>query len=224
VLAGIASRHRTGTGIKLDTSLLGSIVSLQAFDINQHLFTGKLRERQYRGGSRPFWKIYRAGDGKWFVIGMLLDRAWEDVCHCIGRPELIDDPRFDTFIRRMGENAPALIEILDEVFATASAREWVERLNGVGLFASVVQDYRELAEDPQVLANGYIQEVGREQGPSVRLAGSGIGIDGDPVRIRGLAPGHGEHTEEVLAEAGYSWEEIAELSRSGVVGPAHRRE
>ena len=174
------------------------------------------------GGTRPYGP-YRCSDGRWLAIGFAKPH-WAAACQVMGAPELIDDPRFDTFIRRMGENAPALIEILDEVFATAPAHEWAERLNGIGLFASVVQDYREVAEDPQVLANGYIQEVAREHGDAVRLAGSGIGIDGEPVRIRGLAPGHGEHTEEVLTEAGYSWEEIAELSRSGVVGPAHRRE
>ncbi len=223
LLAGIASRNATRRGVKLDTSLLGSMISLQAFDINQHLLTGTLRQRQYRGGSRPFWKIYQGGDGAWFVIGMLLDRAWEQVCHCIGRPDLLDDPRFDTFLRRMGEHAPALIDILDEVFRTATASEWVDRLNAIGLFAALVQDYRQVAEDPQVVANAFIHEVEREQGPPVRLAGSGIAVNGEPARIRRLAPAHGEHTEEVLAEAGYSWDEITRLRDGGIAGPAHER-
>jgi len=224
-LAGLASRERTGRGMKLDTSLLGSMISLQSFDIATHLFSGRLRPRPMRGGSRPFWRIYQAGDGKWFVIGMLLDRAWEAVCACVGRPELIDDPRFDTFARRMGENAPALIEILDACFQTASAREWVDRLNAVGLFAAPIQDYAELAQDPQVVANRYIAEVPRSDAPngpsrSVRIPSSGIIVDGEPAVPRRLAPQHGEHTEEVLVEAGYSWEEISALRQAGVVGPS----
>jgi crotonobetainyl-CoA:carnitine CoA-transferase CaiB-like acyl-CoA transferase len=222
VLAGLASVNKTGRGVKFDTSLLGSIVSLQAFDINQHLFTGNLRARNFRGGSRPFWRIYQAGDGKWFCIGMLLDRAWPDVCRVIGKPELVDDPRFDTFIRRLGENAPALIEILDEVFLTAPARTWVEKLNAIGLFAQPIQDFAELAGDPMVLKNGYIHELQRDDGPAVRVAGSGLIADDEPVRVRGVAPHHGEHTEQVLLEAGYSWDEIAQLRHDGVVGPAHR--
>ena len=224
VLAGIAGRAQTGNGVKLDTSLLGSMISLQSFDIAGHLFTGNLRPRPMRGGSRPFWRIYQAGDGKWFVIGMLLDRAWEEVCECIGRPELVRDPRFDTFIRRMGENAPALIEILEECFQAAPAREWVERLNAVGLFAAPIQDYAELAADPQVLANQYIAEVPREDAPPVRIPSSGIAVNGEPAVPRRLAPHHGEHTEEVLLEAGFTWDEIGALREAGVVGPSgHRR-
>ena len=74
VLAGIASRERTGAARDSTASLLGSQLSLQSFDITSYLFTQQLRPRQMRGGSRPFWRIYQGGDGKWFVIGMLLDR------------------------------------------------------------------------------------------------------------------------------------------------------
>jgi crotonobetainyl-CoA:carnitine CoA-transferase CaiB-like acyl-CoA transferase len=143
------------------------------------------------------------------------------VCETIGRPDLLDDPRFDTFARRMGENAPALIEILDEVFMTAPAREWVDKLNAVGLFAALIQDYAELSEDPQVIANGYISEIAREGGAPVRIPSSGIVVDGAPAVPRGLAPQHGEHTEEILLEAGYSWDEIAALREANVICAVH---
>lgn len=221
VLTGLASRNLTGRGMKLDTSLLGSQISLQAFDIATHLFTGRLRPRSERGGSRPFWREYRAGDGKWFVIGMLLDRAWPDMAHAIGRPDLAEDERFATYLGRVGTSGDALIGILDEVFLTASAREWVDRLNAVGMFAAVVQDYAEVAADPQALANAYVHEVEHPGHSPVRMPGIGITVDGQPVTIAHLAPQHGEHTEEVLLQAGYTWDEIARLRESGVVGPRH---
>ena len=220
ILTGLVSRNVTGVGLKLDTSLLGSQISLQAFDIAAHLFSGKLRPRAYRGGSRPFWREYRAGDGTWFVIGMLLDRAWDDICRIIGRADLIDDPRFDTFARRAGVNAEALIAILDEAFLTAGAREWVDRLNAVGMFAAVIQDYAEVAADPQVVANSYVHDVEHPGHAPVRMPGIGMSIGGEPVTITHLAPHHGEHTEEVLLQAGYTWDEIAQLTAAGVVGPA----
>jgi crotonobetainyl-CoA:carnitine CoA-transferase CaiB-like acyl-CoA transferase len=220
VLTGLVGRNTTGRGAKFDTSLLGSQISLQAFDFATHLFTNKLRPRAFRGGTRPFWREYQAGDGNWFVIGMLLDRAWDDICHAIGRPDLLEDERFATFIHRIGTNAPALIAILDEVFLTASASEWVDRLNAIGLFAAMIQDYVQVAADPQVIANGYVHEVERPGYDPVRLPGIGIAIDGEPVTITHLAPHHGEHTEEVLLQAGYTWEEIAQLNDAGVVGPA----
>jgi len=224
VLAGLAHRNATGEGMKFDTSLLGSQLSLQAFDINSYLFSGKLRPRAERGGSRPFWRIYQGGDGKWFVIGMLLDRAWREVCDTIGRKDLLDDERFDTYTKRMGTNAPALIAELDRTFATAPAREWVQRLNAVGLFAQPVQDYAEVADDEMVRANAYIHDVDHPGHDPVRMVGTGIAVNGEPVRIPRLAPHHGEHTEEVLLAAGYTWDEVEQLKREGTAGPAHHNE
>jgi|CXWL01.1.fsa_nt_gi crotonobetainyl-CoA:carnitine CoA-transferase CaiB-like acyl-CoA transferase len=220
VLSGIAARERTGRGARYDTSLLGSQLSLQSFDITSYLFTRQLRGRQYRGGSRPFWKIYRGSDDKWFVIGMLLERAWPELCHELGRADLLTDPRFDSFRKRIGDHANELIALLDVVFAAAPAREWVERLNRVGMFAQMVQSYDELESDPQVLANAYIHDVPREGHAPVPLVGTGIAVDGQPMRIDHLAPQLGEHTEEILLEAGYSWEEIEALCREGEAGPS----
>jgi len=219
VLAGILGRNATGRGMQVDTSLLGSQISLQSFDITNYLFTGTLPARADRGGSRPFWRVYRGGDGRWFVIGMLLDRAWKDVCDAVGRPELCDDERFNTYVKRIATNAKELSAILDEVFVTAPAREWVDRLNAVGMFSAMVHDYADVAADTQVQANAYIHEVPYEGREPVRMAGSGFAIDGEPVRIQGLAPEHGAHTEDVLLEAGYTWDDIAELRTDGVVGP-----
>jgi len=224
LLTGLLGRNATGRGMRLDTSLLGSEVSLQAFDITNYLFSGVLPKRSARGGARPFWRVYRGGDGKWFVIGMLLDRAWKDVCDVIGRADLCDDERFDTFAKRTTSGTQELIAVLDDVFETAPARQWVERLNAVGMFAAPVQDYEEIAADPQVIANGYVQEVPRATADPVRMAGSGITIDGEPVRIERLAPAHGAHTEEVLLEAGYSWDDITTLREDGIIGPKRNSE
>ena len=106
------------------------------------------------------------------------------------------------------------------MFLTASAREWVERLNAIGMFAALVQDYAEVAADPQVIANGYVHEVEHPGHAPVRMPGIGIAVGGEPVTITHLAPQHGEHTEEVLLQAGYTWEEIAQLSAAGIIGPA----
>jgi formyl-CoA transferase len=220
-LTGLVSRNATGRGMKLDTSLLGSQISLQAFDIATHLFTNKLRARAYRGGSRPFWREYLAGDGKWFVIGMLLDRAWDGVCEIIERPDLVDDPRFNHYVGRVGTNSDALIAILDDVFLRGNARDWVAKLNAIGMFAAVVQDYADVAADPQVIQNGYIHNVEYPGHDPVRLPGIGIAIDGEPVTIPHLAPHHGAHTEDVLLEAGYTWDEIAQLHSAGIIGPVH---
>jgi crotonobetainyl-CoA:carnitine CoA-transferase CaiB-like acyl-CoA transferase len=218
-LAGLAGRSATGRGAKYDTSLLGSMLALQSFDIDNYLFTGVLRERFYNGGVRPFWRVYKGGDGKWFMIGMLLDRAWQEVCAVIGRPEIADDARFSSYRARMFENAPALMAILEEAFLAAPAAEWVARLNAIGMLAAPVQDHAEAAQDPQVAANRYIQEVARPGADPVRLVNVGITIDDEPVPIPHLAPELGEHTEEILSDLGYSWDEISALRGEGIIGP-----
>jgi crotonobetainyl-CoA:carnitine CoA-transferase CaiB-like acyl-CoA transferase len=219
VLAGLAGRTATGRGAKYDTSLLGSMLAMQSFDIDNYLLTGNLRERFYNGGARPFWRVYRAGDGEWFVIGMLLDRAWPQVCDVIGRPEIQHDARFATYRLRMFDHAPALMAILEEAFLAAPAREWVARLNGIGMLAAPVQDHAEVAADTQVAANSYIQRVERPGGDPVRMVNIGITIDDEPVPIPHLAPQLGEHTEAILLRSGYTWEEMAELRAAGVIGP-----
>jgi crotonobetainyl-CoA:carnitine CoA-transferase CaiB-like acyl-CoA transferase len=220
LLTGIVGREASGRGMKIDTSLLGSQLALQSFNITNYLFTGKNVPRRHRGGETPFWRTYQAGDGKWFVIGMLLDRCWPEVAEVVGRPELARDERFDSYRKRTADHAAELIAALDEAFATAPAAEWVARLNAIGMFAAPVQAYEEIAADPQVLANGYIHEVEHPGDGPVRMVGVGMMVDGEPVTVRRLAPQHGEHTEEVLLECGFTWDDIDRLRKDGVVGPA----
>jgi crotonobetainyl-CoA:carnitine CoA-transferase CaiB-like acyl-CoA transferase len=228
-LAGLAGRNASGRGALYDTSLLGSMMAMQSFDIDNYLFTGRLRERFYNGGMRPFWRVYRAGDGAWFCIGMLLDRAWPQVCDVIGRPELAADARFDDYRKRTNEHAPALMQILEDAFLAQPARHWIDALNAIGMLAAPVQDHAQVVADPQALANHYVQDVARpaasgDGGDTVRMVGVGISIDGEPVAIPHLAPQHGAHTEEILLEHDYTWGEIASLRNAGAVGPRANRD
>jgi len=84
-------------------------------------------------------------------------------------------------------------------------------------------DYEEIARDPQVLANEYIVDVPREGGPPVRMVSTPVQLSRSPAHIRGMAPELGQHTEEVLLEAGYSWDEIAALRGAGAIGPKHEK-
>ncbi|HXF50741.1 MAG TPA: CoA transferase [Dehalococcoidia bacterium] len=220
VVSGLLYRQRTGRGIEMDVSLLGSQLALQAFNITNYLFTGRVPQRRRRAGSTPFWNVYRGSDGQYFVIGMLFDRRWPELCAAIGRPELESDPRFDTYRKRVAEGAPELIAILDDVFATKPAGHWVRALSDAGVFVAPVQDYADVAADPQVLANGYIQEVMDPHRGAVRMVALPVTVNGEPLPVRGLAPELGAHTEEALLEAGYTWQEIAELRAAGAIGPA----
>jgi len=219
ILAAIIHRDSTGEGQEVDVSLLGSVMALQSFNITTYLFSRNLPRRFPRSGFTPFWQVYRGSDGKHFAIAMLLDRGWPAICELIGQPELLEDERFATYRDRVATHAAELIELLDAAFAARPASEWVRLLNDQGVFATPVQDYADLASDPQVLANGYIQPVEREGGPPLPFVTTPVQMSKTPPHIRSMAPQLGQHTEELLLEAGYSWEEIEALRRADAIGP-----
>ena len=219
IMAALFHRQRTGVGQRVDGSLLAGQLCIQSHNITGSLFDdGRVPPRQRRGGPNPTWNTYRGSDGKWFVLGMSRQQFWPGICNVLGRLEWQSDERFATLEARL-EHADELFGLLDEIFLTKSADEWVRLFSEAELMAARVNDYAEVASDPQVLANGYITEVPRGDGrPPVKMVSLPIIFGKTPSRIRGLAPEFGEHTEAVLLEAGYSWDAIEELSRAGVTG------
>lgn len=218
ILAALLHRERTGEGQEVDVSLLGSVMALQSFNITGYLLSGEVPPRRARAGYSPFWNVYCGSDGKYFALAILLNRGWHEICHAIGRPELEQDERFASFRARIQDHAAELIAIFDEAFAQRSADEWVRILNERGVFAARVQDYEELSRDPQVQANSYIVDVSRPDGPPVGMVSTPVVFSKTPTHIRGLAPELGQHTEEVLLEAAYTWEEIDALRADGAIG------
>jgi crotonobetainyl-CoA:carnitine CoA-transferase CaiB-like acyl-CoA transferase len=224
ILAALWHREKTGKGQQVDTSLLGTVLALQSFNITTYLLSGIVPQRVRRPSVLPFWNTYAGSDGRHFVIGILQNRNWPEICEALGRPELVTDERFARYQDRVGAHARELLALLDEAFAQRPAQEWVDELCARGVFAALVQDYSEVVRDPQVLANEYIVNVERPDGPPVGMVPTPIQFGETPTIIDRLAPELGQHTEEVLLEAGYSWEEIEALRREGAIGPRHEAE
>jgi crotonobetainyl-CoA:carnitine CoA-transferase CaiB-like acyl-CoA transferase len=217
-LAALFHQQRTGEGQEVDSSLLGAQLALQATRLTAHLFSGRPPVRSYRGGLTPTWNTYKGSDGKWFTIGMQSHRLWPGFCKVLGRPEWATEEPYGPPRTRV-EHSQQLINDLDAVFATKPAAEWVRELTEADLMAAPVNEYADLANDPQVIANNYIVEVERSDGqPPVKMVGAPVIFSKTPAGIRSLAPEFGQHTEEILLEAGYSWEELVELRTAGVIG------
>jgi len=224
ILAALWHRERTGEGQQVDTSLLGTVLALQSFNFTTYMLSGIVPGRTPRPSALPFWNTYAGSDGRYFVIGILQDRHWSDICAALGRPEIEHDERFADYRSRVGKHAKDLLALLDEAFAQRPAGEWVGELCGRGVFSALVQDYGEVVNDPQVLANEYIVQVERPDGPPVGMVTTPIQFTASPTAITRLAPELGQHTEEVLLEAGYSWDEIEALRNEGAIGPKHDEE
>ena len=226
VLAALVARERTGLGQRVDASHLGSSIWLQGLSVSMGMLTSHKpasetnmtskppRERAYN----PISNYYQSKDGRWLMLANLeADRYWPSFAEAIGLKHLTKDSRFiDTEAR--AANNEELIQILDETFATKTYEEWDELLSTDGdqIFAPV-QRLMELWDDPQVQANEYIVEVDHPVLGRVKLANHPIGYGETPSSIRRLAPEVGEHTEEVLLEQGYTWDDIARLQDDGVI-------
>ena len=218
LMVALFHRERTGEGQEVDASLLGGQLCIQTFNITDYLWSGKISRRPGRGAN-PTWSVYQGSDAKWFCIGMNRQRYWAPLCEAVGKPEWITDEHFATLEARL-DHREELFSALDELFATKRAKQWVKLFSDADLLATMVNDYEAIAEDPQNLVNGYVTEVDPGNGePPVKMVGLPVVFSKTPGRVRSLAPEFGQHTEEVLLESGFSWDEIAELREAGAIGP-----
>jgi len=227
VMMALFHRQRTGEGQMVDGSLLQASIAVQAWNINTYLLTGTYSgqpiPRLPRRLTSPLWNHYRCGDGRWLMLGMAqIGRYWprfRQFMHEVTGTLLSPEELTVDWMRFHPTELMGLIDQLDQLFATRPAREWVQLMRQHDLVCDVVQDYSEVAEDPQVLANGMIVEFQHPVHGPIRMVHTGINLSRTPPSIRRPAPEFGQHTEEVLLEFGFTWEEIESLKREGVVGP-----
>jgi crotonobetainyl-CoA:carnitine CoA-transferase CaiB-like acyl-CoA transferase len=167
--------------------------------------------------NNPLVNTYQAGDGRWFyLVNLQADRFWPGFCRAIGREDLLADPRFAD-IRTRRTYATDLIDILDAVFTTRGRDEWGAAFDREGVIWSPVQTLEEVITDPQAEAAGAFVQVPDGAGGSIRMVASPAAFSGTPTEQRGTAPESGEHTEAILIELGYTWEQIAALKERGTI-------
>ena len=176
--------------------------------------------REFRTRTNPFNPLvnyFPTEDGRWVCLVFLqADRWWPDLCRHLGRPDLIDDPRFSTAAGRR-ENVEACTRVLDEIFVTRTLTEWREVLADLeGVWAPVLSP-AEVGQDPQALANGYLPDVDKGDGRVYRGVASPVRFDQIPIGPLRGAPEHGENTEAVLLDLGFDWDDIVAFKEHGTV-------
>jgi len=164
----------------------------------------------------PIINSFKAGDGKWFWLLLLqADRHWPDLCRAIGREDIRTDARFADITNRRN-NGPALVTELDAVFETKPFSEWVEIFRANNVWFAPVNQTHEVLADPMVQQAGAFVDVPGPDGP-VKMVASPADFSETVWEPRGLQPELGQHTEEVLLELGYDWEQIIPLKERGVI-------
>lgn len=218
VAAALYQRERTGIGALLDISLYRAGIYVMGWDIAMAIRTGRVAPQTGRAAApNPILNPYLAGDGRWFyLMNLTADAHWSGFCAAIERPELEHDPRFaDIRVRR--RHAAELIALLDPIFRTRGRAEWGRRFDAHDVWWASVQSLEEVINDPQAeAANAWVTVPGRDGAP-VRMPAGPADFDGVNSAVDTTAPEHGEHTEAVLLEHGYSWGEIAGLKESGAI-------
>ncbi len=217
ILAALYAWERTGRGQLVETSLLGGQLWAQAGEYTRYLLSGEISGPS--GRSHPMipgiYGVFPTADG-WIAIVGTVGPARDLFYRTIGRPDLIE--RFHTLLYFEDDKAE-LWPILDEVFATKPTAEWCELLGAAGLRFAPVRDHAEVAADPGVRANGYIASVEDTDAPGslTELVRAPVRFS-DPVPpARPRPPELGQHTEEILLQTGYSWDDIANLSAEGAI-------
>jgi crotonobetainyl-CoA:carnitine CoA-transferase CaiB-like acyl-CoA transferase len=217
IAAALFRRERHGTTSVLDVSLLGLGLWNLSFDVVASRLIGERVPKFVREElPNPLTAPYRTADDRFvWLVFLQSDRHWPEFCAAVERPDLLDDPRFDNAISRFQNRAECNIE-LGKHFATQPLEHWQARLADIEGVWAVVQTALEVADDPQVVANGYMPELTDAKGTTFRLVANPVQFDEQPP-VLSPAPEHGAHTDEVLLELGYDWDRIIELKQANAI-------
>jgi crotonobetainyl-CoA:carnitine CoA-transferase CaiB-like acyl-CoA transferase len=218
IAAALLKRERTGETSVVDVSLLATALwQVSPLVIASKLFGfSKIPQGDRKQSFNPVVGTYKTQDDRFISLILLQsDKHWDDFVRRLGVPDMATDPKFrDSTVR--GENAAECIERLDAVFASQPLSHWKEALDTFEGVWSVFQTLDELYEDQQVVANGYLPSMVAGNGDEVQLVASPAQFDEQAVAVE-RAPEHGEHTELVLMDAGYDWDQLAAMKESGAI-------
>jgi crotonobetainyl-CoA:carnitine CoA-transferase CaiB-like acyl-CoA transferase len=216
IVTALYRREKTGKGGIAQSSLLQNGLWANACFVQSRLFGEQMPHRPPRASApNPLANHYRCHDGRWFIMALFNEqRQLRGFLAAIGCTHLADDARFATSAARK-QNASALVAILDEVFAQRDLAEWRTILNAAGVTFGAVHSVDEASGDAQFQQIGALVPFADGKGLTVS---SPFHLDGETKVAPRRAPTVGQHTGDVLQEAGYSTGDIERLRAQGVLG------
>ena len=217
VSAALLQRQATGLGQRVDGSLLETAVSLLAFHAEGYLLTGALPRAL--GSGHPSLSPYRnfkCRDGQWIFIAAANDRFWGKLARAIGLEAMAVDPRFAKNQERV-KNRTELEDILERTIAQYDREPLLKRLEEADVPATPVNTVDQVMNDPQTAERGIVQRVRHTKLGEIPVVGTPLRFSRMSPGVRRAAPLRGQHTDEILAEVGYSADRIQMLRDKKVV-------
>ena len=216
ILAALHHRERTGRGQSVDTALVDAGVALSVWEATELFSSGQapLPLGSAHRMSAPYQAV-RCSDG-YITLGAANDRIFRRLASLLGHPEWLDDPAFASDGARVAHRL-RLAAAVEAVTVTRPRAHWLAELDAHDIPCGPIQDYREVMDDPQVRAREMVVETRHPTLGAISTLGTPIKLSSTPLTPGRPAPLLGQHTDEILAAAGYRSEEIAALRADGVV-------
>jgi crotonobetainyl-CoA:carnitine CoA-transferase CaiB-like acyl-CoA transferase len=217
VLSAVAGRDRSGEGQYVDVSLYESALSLSIWEVAEYWGTEKVPSPIGSANrmSAPY-QAFRASD-RHFVLGAANQKLWTALCAVLERPDLLADARFASNSERM-HNREALVATMEQTLAGRPADAWIEALLAAGVPAAPILTYAEALVSEQAQARNMVMEMEHPVEGTIRQLGFPVKMHGTPQQLRRPPPLLGEHTEEVMREAGCAEDVIERLRARGAFG------
>lgn len=224
ILGAHIARTKSGEGQYIDISLVDAGLAWTIWEAGAYFGAGEVagptgtRHRR----STPY-QAYKTSDG-YVTVGANNQRLWERLCEkVLDRPDWLEDERYATLPARM-ENIDELERDINAIVGQRDTEHWVAKLDEAGVPGGPVLRYDETLANKQVLARDMVVEIDHPKIGPMKTLGVAPKMSGTPLTVRTPAPWLGQHTEEVLREAGYSDARIAEMFDGGVVYDRYRDE
>jgi len=211
VVSAIHHRDKTGEGQHLETSLFESAMAYTMWETGMALTTGAVAQPNgTRHKLAAPYEAMKAADG-WIVVGVNNQRLWKRFCDAIGQPGLESDPDYAENLPRL-KNRDALQARIEAVLMTENVATWVERLTAAGVPCGPINNIVEALEDPQLTARGFLQEADGKRYPRAPLT-----LSKTPVALKRGPANLGQHTREILREAGYDEAALSDLAARKII-------
>ena len=216
IVVALYNREKTGKGQMIDVSLLDSQVAWLTYRAGAYLTSGEIP--QPVGSGHPVIVPYQAFKAQDVYVNIAVgnDQLWERFCKAVGLEKVMEDPKFASNAKRV-ENREEIVKIISNLVATKKGEEWLKILTDAGIPCGPIYTVDKIFADQQVLHRQMLKELDHPKAGKVKVTGIPVKLSDTPGEVKTAPPLLGQHTHEILAELGYSNQDVEKLHQEKVI-------